>query len=211
MPTGCFPGGAEADQAAIKLARKYGHDNLKGKYEILTMKGSFHGRTLAAITATGQEKFHVGFSPLPEGFRYIPFNDVQCLEKAISREPSACSNPSRARAASTSPRRLAARRARALRRSAVLLLILDEVQTGHGPHRASGSATSTTGVAPDIMTLAKALGGGVAIGAMVATRELAAASSVRAPTPPPSAATRWPAAAIAALETIAEGTWRTRG
>jgi len=77
--------GAEANEAAIKLARKYAHERMRGnKYEILTMKNSFHGRTLTTVAATGQEKFHRGFEPLPEGFRYVPFDDIDALEGAIS-------------------------------------------------------------------------------------------------------------------------------
>ena len=92
--------GAEANEAAIKLARKYGHDNLDGPYEIITMKRSFHGRTLATMTATGQEKFHEGFDPLPAGFVYVPFNDVDALERRSAKRPApSCSSPSRARAA----------------------------------------------------------------------------------------------------------------
>ena len=78
--------GAEANEAAIKLARKYGHDQLGGRYELITMKDSFHGRTMATITATGQEKFQVGFAPLLEGFKYVPFNDLTALEGAISEK-----------------------------------------------------------------------------------------------------------------------------
>ncbi len=79
--------GAEANEAAIKLARKYAHENLGGdKFELITMKDSFHGRTMATITATGQEKFQFGFTPLLEGFKYVPFNDLQALEAAISEK-----------------------------------------------------------------------------------------------------------------------------
>src|SRR5262249_9605747 len=76
--------GAEANEAAIKLARKYGAERGGGRFEILTALGSFHGRTIATITATGQEKVRGGFQPLPEGFRYVPYNDVEALEAAVS-------------------------------------------------------------------------------------------------------------------------------
>ncbi len=76
--------GAEANEAAIKLARKYASEKMEGKYELITMQDSFHGRTLATVTATGQEKFHAGFAPLPEGFRYVPYNDLPALEAAVT-------------------------------------------------------------------------------------------------------------------------------
>ncbi len=125
--------GAEANEAAIKLARKYGHDNLKGRYEILTMKGSFHGRTLAAITATGQEKFHVGFSPLPEGFRYVPFNDVKALEKAVSKKTCAVLlEPIQGEGGVRVPDEGYLRAVREICDRKGILMILDEVQTGMG-------------------------------------------------------------------------------
>ena len=74
--------GAEANEAAIKLARKYAYENMgEGKYELITMKDSFHGRTMATVTATGQTKFQVGFAPLLEGFKYVPFNDISALQR----------------------------------------------------------------------------------------------------------------------------------
>ena len=76
--------GAEANEAAIKLARKYYHDRKKNKYEIISMKNSFHGRTMATISATGQTKVQNGFNPLLEGFKFVPFNDINALKKAIS-------------------------------------------------------------------------------------------------------------------------------
>ena len=79
--------GAEANEAAIKLARKYAHENMgPDKFEFITMKDSFHGRTMATITATGQEKFQFGFTPLLDGFTYVPFNDLEALEAAITRQ-----------------------------------------------------------------------------------------------------------------------------
>ncbi|MBN2254224.1 MAG: aminotransferase class III-fold pyridoxal phosphate-dependent enzyme, partial [Deltaproteobacteria bacterium] len=79
--------GAEANEAAIKLARKYGNEMMDGnRYEIITMENSFHGRTLTTVTATGQKKFQLGFEPLPEGFRYVPFNDIAAVEKAITEK-----------------------------------------------------------------------------------------------------------------------------
>ena len=167
--------GAEANEAAIKLARKYGHDNLGGKYEILTMKGSFHGRTLAAITATGQEKFHAGFSPLPEGFKYVPFNDLQALEKAVSKKTCAVLlEPIQGEGGVRVPDEGYLRAVRELCDRKGILMILDEVQTGMGrTGRLFGY--EHYGVTPDIMTLAKALGNGFPAGALAATEKVAAA------------------------------------
>ena len=126
--------GAEANEAAIKLARKYAYDNLKGdRYEIITMRGSFHGRTLAAITATAQEKFHVGFAPLPEGFRYVPFNDVRALEKAIRKKTCAVMvEPIQGESGVQMPSPGYLKGVRQICDDRGLLLILDEVQTGMG-------------------------------------------------------------------------------
>ncbi len=165
--------GAEANEAAIKLARKYGHDNLGGKYEILTMKGSFHGRTLAAITATGQEKFHVGFSPLPEGFRYVPFNDAQALEKAVSKKTCAVLlEPIQGEGGVRIPDASYLKAVREICDRKGILLILDEVQTGMGrTGRLFGYEHD--GIVPDIMTLAKALGNGFPVGALATTEKVA--------------------------------------
>ena len=166
--------GAEANEAAIKLARKYGHDNLGGKYEILTMKGSFHGRTLAAITATGQEKFHVGFSPLPEGFRYVPFDDVKALEKAVSKKTCAVLlEPIQGEGGVRVPDEGYLRAVREICDRKGILMILDEVQTGMG-RTGTLFGYEHYGVTPDIMTLAKALGNGVPAGALAATEKVAA-------------------------------------
>jgi len=167
--------GAEANEAAIKLARKYGHDNLGGKYEILTMKGSFHGRTLAAITATGQEKFHAGFSPLPEGFKYVPFNDVQALEKAVSKKTCAVLlEPIQGEGGVRVPDESYLRAVRELCDRKGILMILDEVQTGMG-RTGKLFGYEHYGATPDIMTLAKALGNGIPAGALAATEKVAAA------------------------------------
>lgn len=79
--------GAEANEGAIKLARRYGHEKSgEDRYELITMKGSFHGRTLATLAATGQERFHAGFEPLPTGFRYVPFDDLRSLEEVVTEK-----------------------------------------------------------------------------------------------------------------------------
>lgn len=168
--------GAEANEAAIKLARKYAHDNLKGdRYEILTMRGSFHGRTLAAITATAQEKFHVGFAPLPEGFRYVPFNDVKALEKAIRKRTCAVMvEPIQGESGVQMPSAGYLEGVRRICDDQGILLILDEVQTGMG-RTGKLFAHEHFGVTPDIMTLAKALGNGYPLGALLATERVASA------------------------------------
>jgi acetylornithine aminotransferase/acetylornithine/N-succinyldiaminopimelate aminotransferase len=198
--------GAEANEAAIKLARKYGHDNLNGRYEILTMKGSFHGRTLAAITATGQEKFHVGFSPLPEGFRYIPFNDVQCLEKAVSKKTCAVLlEPIQGEGGVRVPDEGYLGAVREICDRKGILMILDEVQTGMG-RTGKLFGYEHYGVTPDIMTLAKALGNGVPAGALAATEKVAASFGPGTHASTFGGNPLAMAAAIATLETIlAEG------
>jgi predicted acetylornithine/succinylornithine family transaminase len=198
--------GAEANEAAIKLARKYGHDNLKGRYEILTMKGSFHGRTLAAITATGQEKFHVGFSPLPEGFRYIPFNDVQCLEKAVSKKTCAVLlEPIQGEGGVRVPDEGYLRAVREICDRKGILMILDEVQTGMG-RTGKLFGYEHYGAKPDIMTLAKALGNGIPAGALAATEKVAASFGPGTHASTFGGNPLAMAAAVATLETIlAEG------
>jgi predicted acetylornithine/succinylornithine family transaminase len=168
--------GAEANEAAIKLARKYAHDNVKGdRYEILTMQGSFHGRTLAAITATAQEKFHVGFAPLPEGFRYVPFNDVRALEKAIRKRTCAVMvEPIQGESGVRMPSPDYLKGVRQVCDDRKILLILDEVQTGMG-RTGKLFAHEHFGIRPDIMTLAKALGNGYPLGALLATDRVASA------------------------------------
>lgn len=165
--------GAEANEAAIKLARKYGAEHGDGRFEILTALGSFHGRTIATITATGQEKVRLGFQPLPEGFRYFPYNDVEALEAAISaRTIAVMIEPLQGEGGIVVPHPDYLRRVRGLCDRYGLLLILDEVQTGMG-RLGTLFAYEQSGITPDIMTLAKGLGAGVPIGAMLATDKLA--------------------------------------
>jgi acetylornithine/N-succinyldiaminopimelate aminotransferase len=168
--------GAEANEAAIKLARKYAHDNLKGdRYEIITMQGSFHGRTLAAITATAQEKFHVGFAPLPKGFRYVPFNDVKALGKAIRKKTCAVMvEPIQGESGVQMPSPDYLKGVRQICDDKGILLILDEVQTGMG-RTGKLFAHEHFGIKPDVMTLAKALGNGYPLGALLTTDQVASA------------------------------------
>ena len=168
--------GAEANEAAIKLARRYEHCVREGsRFEILTMHNSFHGRTLAAITATGQEKFHKGFEPLVPGFRYVPFNDTAAIEQAISDETCAILvEPILGEGGVICPDIDYLFKLRKLCDERELTLIFDEVQVGMG-RTGTLFAYEQFGAAPDIMTLAKGLAGGVAIGATVASEKLAAA------------------------------------
>jgi acetylornithine/N-succinyldiaminopimelate aminotransferase len=165
--------GAEANEAAIKLARKYGAEYSDGRFEILTALGSFHGRTIATITATGQEKVRAGFQPLPDGFRYVPYDDIAALEAAISpRTVAVMLEPLQAEGGIVVPHPDYLRRVRDLCDRRRLLLILDEVQTGMG-RLGTLFGYEQSRVTPDIMTLAKGLGSGVPIAAMVATEAVA--------------------------------------
>jgi acetylornithine/N-succinyldiaminopimelate aminotransferase len=165
--------GAEANEAAIKLARKFGGDKRDGRYEILTTLGSFHGRTMAAISATGQEKVRQGFAPLLEGFRYVPYDDLAAMEAAISERTIAILvEPIQGEGGVVTPRPGYLKELRALCDRHGLLLILDEVQTGMG-RTGKLFAYEYESITPDIMTLAKALGGGIPIGAMLARGEVA--------------------------------------
>ncbi|MFN8625740.1 MAG: aspartate aminotransferase family protein [Candidatus Binatia bacterium] len=165
--------GAEANEAAIKLARKYGAEFGDGRFEILTALGSFHGRSIATIAATGQEKVRGGFQPLPDGFRYVPYDDIEALAQAVSpRTVAVMLEPLQAEGGIVAAHPEYLRNVRELCDRHRLLLILDEVQTGMG-RLGTLFAYEQSGVTPDIMTLAKGLGSGVPIGAMVATEQVA--------------------------------------
>lgn len=173
-----FPGkvffansGAEANEGAIKLARKFGSP--KGKFEIITMFNSFHGRTLATITATGQEKVKIGFEPLVAGFKHVPFNDFVALENAITDKTIAIMlEPIQGEGGINVANPEYLKNVRRLCDEKGLLLIFDEIQTGVG-RTGKMFCFQNYGVSPDIMTLAKSLGGGLPIGAMVAKKEIA--------------------------------------
>lgn len=168
--------GAEAVEGAIKLARKWAKIR-KGKenYEIITAFNSFHGRTLACITATGQLKYQKGFEPLPRGFRYVPFNDLSALEDAVNDHTCAVMlEPVQGEGGVNVAGGDYLRGVRELCDRAGLLLIFDEVQCGLG-RTGRLFAHQHYGVKPDVMTLAKALGGGFPIGALLAREEVARA------------------------------------
>jgi acetylornithine/N-succinyldiaminopimelate aminotransferase len=166
--------GAEANEAAIKLSRRYGAEWLGGKYEILSTHNSFHGRTLATLTATGQEKVRAGYDPLPAGFRQVPYNDLRAMEAAIDEKTTAAIlvEPIQGEGGVVVPERNYLQGLRDLCDERQILLIFDEVQSGMG-RTGKLFAYQHYGVKPDIMTLAKALGGGLPLGAMLAREKVA--------------------------------------
>jgi acetylornithine/N-succinyldiaminopimelate aminotransferase len=165
--------GAEANEAAIKLARRWGNNAGNGRYEILATLGSFHGRTLATLSATGQEKYHQGFQPLMPGFRLLPFDDLAALDRARHDETVAVMvEPIQGEGGVVMPRPDYLKRLREFCDRNKMLLIFDEVQTGTG-RTGRFFAYEYAGIKPDIVTLAKALGGGLPIGAMIARPEIA--------------------------------------
>ena len=167
--------GAEANEAAIKLARKYASEKMAGKYELITMQDSFHGRTLATVTATGQDRFHAGFAPLPEGFRYVPYNDLAALEAAVTdRTCGVMVEPIQGEGGVVVPAPGYLQGIRKICNERGLLMIVDEVQTGIG-RTGTLFACEQEEVVPDMITLAKALGNGFPIGALLAAKEIAAA------------------------------------
>jgi acetylornithine/N-succinyldiaminopimelate aminotransferase len=168
--------GAEANEAAIKLARKYFHGRGDtGRNRIVCMHQSFHGRTLGTLSATGQEKVRKGFDPLLEGFDFVPFNDLEALEKTIGAATCAVMlEPIQGEGGVRCPAPEYLRNVRQLCDRSGCLLIFDEVQTGIG-RTGKLFAYEHFGMTPDIMTLAKALGNGMPIGAMLATEHVAAA------------------------------------
>ncbi|MFQ5847791.1 MAG: acetylornithine transaminase [Candidatus Methylomirabilales bacterium] len=197
--------GAEANEAAIKLGRKYAkeHDSSE-RVEIITMERGFHGRTLATVTATAQAKYQKGFEPLLPGFRYVPFDDLGAVERALGpRTAAVLVEPIQGEGGVRVPSDGYLPGLRKLCDDTGALLIFDEVQTGIG-RTGKLFAYEHWGVEPDIMTLAKALGGGLPIGAMLATERVAASF-----TPGTHAATFGgspfvTAAALASLTTIIE-------
>jgi len=171
--------GAEANEAAIKLARKYfkerGEDN---RFRIVTMERSFHGRTLATLSATGQEKIKKGFEPVLAGFDFVPFNDAKALRAQIG--PSTCAvmlEPIQGEGGVRCPDENYLKTVRKICDETGTLLIFDEIQTGMG-RTGQLFAYQHFGVEPDIMTLAKALANGLPIGAMLAKEKIAAAFGI---------------------------------
>ena len=166
--------GAEANEAAIKLVRRYAKERFASdRYEIIAMRNSFHGRTLATVTATGQEKYQHGFEPLVPGFKHVPYNDLRAVERAIdSRTAAVLVEPIQGEGGVNVPDEGYLPGLRKLCDETGVLLVLDEVQTGIGRTGALW-AYEHAGIAPDVMTLAKALANGVPMGAMLAREAVA--------------------------------------
>ena len=165
--------GAEANEAAIKLARRYGQLNLSGAYEIITTLGSFHGRTLATVAATGQEKIQKPFPPLPTGFVNVGFNSIDAIKSATTEHTCAVMiEPVQGEGGVNLPDDSYLSEVRAWCDQKGILLILDEIQTGIA-RTGSLFAYQQYGVEPDIMTLAKGLGSGVPVGAILAKEKAA--------------------------------------
>ena len=169
--------GAEANEGALKLARKYGKTISDDKVEVITANNSFHGRTLTTLTATGQPKYQKGYEPLPGGFKHIPFNDIKALEETISEKTCAVFlEPIQGEGGVNMPDEDYLKKVRALCDKYNALLILDEIQTGMG-RTGTMFAFEQYGIVPDIVTLAKGLAGGVPIGTFIASQKAANAFS----------------------------------
>lgn len=167
--------GAEANEGAIKLARKYGKSLDFDRVEIITAEHSFHGRTLATLTATAQPKYQHGYEPLPQGFSYVPYNDLAALRQAVSSKTCAVMlEPIQGEGGINIPDAGYLEAVREICDANGALLIFDEIQTGMA-RTGKMFAYQHTGVKPDIVTLAKGLGGGVPIGAFLATDKVASA------------------------------------
>lgn len=162
--------GAEANEAAIKLARKYGHEQGIEKPAIIVMEKSFHGRTLATLSATGNVKIQQGFEPLVEGFIRVPYNDVNAIEQALEQHKNVAAillEPVQGEGGVNIPAADYLNQIRSLCDRHDLLMMLDEIQTGVG-RTGKFLAFQHNGILPDVCTLAKALGNGVPIGACLA-------------------------------------------
>ena len=197
--------GAEANEAAIKLARKFSREKYgSDRYEIITAIASFHGRTMATVSATGQEKVQKFFDPLLHGFRHVPFNDAAALRQAVG--PNTCAvmlEPIQGEGGVVIPSADYFRDVRRICDEQKLLLIFDEVQVGLG-RTGKLFAYEHFGIAPDIMTLAKALAGGAPIGAMLARDEIAASFGPGTHGSTFGGTPLVPAAALAAIRVIVE-------
>jgi len=167
--------GAEANEGAIKLARKYAKSLNSDKVEIISAKHCFQGRTLATLTATAQPKYQEGYEPLPGGFKYVDYNDIKALRAAVSEKTCAILlEPIQGEGGINMPDIDYLKEVRQLCDEAGVLLILDEIQTGMG-RTGTMFAYQQYGIIPDIVTIAKGLGGGVPIGAFIASDKVAAA------------------------------------
>ncbi len=197
--------GAEANEAAIKLARRYFYERGEaGRHRIITAERSFHGRTLATLSATGQDKIRKGFDPVMPGFDFVPFDDVEAIRAAIGPETAAVLlEPVQGEGGVRCPSPGYLGAVRELCDAHGLLLIYDEIQTGIG-RTGKLFAYEHEGVPPDIMTLAKALANGLPIGAMLATEEVASAFGPGAHASTFGGTPVITAAALETLKTLAE-------
>ncbi len=170
--------GAEANEAAIKLCRKYFYDRgEKGRYRIISMTQSFHGRTMAALSATGQDKIKEGFDPVLEGFDFVPFDDLDALKQKMDSSTAAIMlEPVQGEGGVRVPSPGYLQAVRKLCDDSGTLLVFDEIQTGMG-RTGKLFAYEHFGIAPDVMSLAKALGNGLPIGAILARERIASAFS----------------------------------
>jgi predicted acetylornithine/succinylornithine family transaminase len=167
--------GAEANEAAIKMVRKWQSNQGNGRFEIISAFDGFHGRTYGSLAATGQPKYHEGFGPMPEGFRYVEQNDVVALRAAITDKTAAVIlEPIQGESGIRPATDEYLRAARQLCDENGVLLIIDEVQSGMG-RTGKFFAHEWSGIKPDIITMAKGLGNGVPIGALLARSEVASA------------------------------------
>lgn len=165
--------GAEANEAAIKLARKWGKRHRNGAFAVITAEHGFHGRTLATVTATGKEAYTKSFTPLPDGFPHVPLNDMDALERSVDETTAAVLlEPIQGESGVHPATQTYLRDVQDFCRDKNLLFMVDEVQTGVG-RLGTLWGFERWGVRPDVMTLAKGLGGGVPIGAMLAREDVA--------------------------------------
>jgi predicted acetylornithine/succinylornithine family transaminase len=179
MENSCFDkvffcnSGAEANEGAVKLARRYGKLHLDGAYKVITALNSFHGRTLAMTAATGQRKFHEPYSPVPDGFINVEYNSIGAIKKATSAQTCAVMlEPIQGEGGVNVPSEDYLKKVRAWCDEKGILLILDEVQTGIG-RIGTLFGYEQFGIEPDIISLAKGLGGGIPIGAFLAKQKAA--------------------------------------
>jgi len=165
--------GAEANEAAFKLSRKFWYDKDSERRKIICATNSFHGRTLNTLTATGQDKVKIGYDPLPPGFTHVPYGDINALQEMVDSTTAAILlEPIQGEGGVHLPPNGYLESVRKLCNDFGILLVLDEVQTGIG-RTGRMFAFEHSGIKPDILTLAKGMGGGMAIGAMLASDKLA--------------------------------------
>ncbi len=197
--------GTEAIEAAIKLARRYSREVLKqDRFEIITMRGSFHGRTMGSLAATAQEKFQKSFEPIVPGFVYVPYNDIGAVERAITtRTCAVLVEPVQGEGGVNVPSDGYMKALRDICNRNNMLLMLDEIQTGMG-RTGKLFAYEHSDITPDVTALAKGLGGGIAIGVLLATDKAAQAFTTGSHGSTFGGNPLACAAAIASLETLLE-------